>query len=199
MSLSTILFTDYRRRVLGLLLLHPEQHYHVREIARLTGTVTGTLTRELAKLADAGLLVKRQVGNQVQYAANRECPVFEELASILRKTSGLVDVLAGALAPIAAQVRCACVYGSMASGKAGEFSDIDLLVIGNVDFGALISHLQPAQQRLGREINPKVYSAAEWQALAGKGGAFARELLTKPKLFVIGGQDDLGQPGRQHA
>lgn len=199
MSLSTILFTDYRRRVLGLLLLHPEQHYHVREIARLTGTVTGTLTRELAKLTDAGLLVKRQVGNQVQYAANRECPVFEELASILRKTSGLVDVLAEALAPIAAQVCCACVYGSMASGKAGEFSDIDLLVIGSVDFGALISHLQPAQQRLGREINPKVYSAPEWQALAVKGGAFARELLTKPKLFVIGGQDDLGQPGRQHA
>lgn len=199
MSLATILFTDYRRRVLGLLLLHPEQHYHVREIARLTGTVTGTLTRELAKLTDAGLLVKRQVGNQVQYAANRECPVFEELASILRKTSGLVDVLAEGLAPIAAQVRCACVYGSMASGKAGEFSDIDLLVIGSVDFGALISHLQPAQQRLGREINPKLYSPAEWQALAGKGGAFARELLTKPKLFVIGGQDDLGQPGRQHA
>lgn len=196
MSLATILFTDYRRRVLGLLLLHPEQHYHVREIARLTGTVTGTLTRELAKLTEAGLLVKRQVGNQVQYTANRDCPVFEELASILRKTSGLADVLADALAPALAQIRCAFVYGSVASGRAGKFSDIDLLVIGDVDFSALISHLQPAQERLGREINPKVYSPAEWQALAGKGGAFVRDLLAKPKLFVIGGQDDLGEPAR---
>lgn len=199
MSLATILFTDYRRRVLGLLLLHPEHHYHVREIARLTGTVTGTLTRELAKLSEAGLLVKRQVGNQVQYTANRDCPVFEELASILRKTSGVVDVLADALAPSLAQIRCAFVYGSVAGGRAGEFSDIDLLVIGDVDFSTVISQLHPVQERLGREINPKVYSAAEWQALVGKGGAFVRELLAKPKLFVIGGQDDLGEPARQHA
>lgn len=192
MSLASVLFTDYRRRVLGLLLLHPEEHFHVREIARRTGTVTGTLTRELAKLTEAGLLVKRRVGNQVQYAANRECPVFEELASILRKTSGVADVLADALAPLAGQIECAFVYGSVASGRAGQSSDIDLLVIGSVDYGALVSHLHPLQERLGREINPKSYGRAEWRALVKKGGAFARELLAKPKLFVIGTPDDLG-------
>lgn len=96
MSLADVLFTDYRRRALGLLLLHPERHYHLLEIARLTGTVPGTLTRELTRLAEAGLLTREKVGNQVHYAANRDCPVYEELASILRKTSGVVDVLAEA-------------------------------------------------------------------------------------------------------
>lgn len=192
MSLASVLFTDYRRRVLGLLLLHPDEHFHVREIARRTGTVTGTLTRELAKLTDAGLLLKRSVGNQVQYTANRGCPVFEELASILRKTSGLADMLADALAPLGAQIECAFVYGSVAAGKEGQYSDIDLLVIGSVDFESLVSHLYPMQERLGREINPKSYGRAEWQALVQKGGAFAREPLAKPKLFVIGTQDDLG-------
>lgn len=192
MSLSSILFTDYRRRVLGLLLLHPERRYHVREIARLTGTVTGTLTRELGKLADAGLLVKERVGNQVQYAANRDCPVYEELASILRKTSGLVDVLADALLPLLEKIDVAFVYGSVAAGKPGAFSDIDLMIVGDVDLGEVVQLLYPAQTTLGREINPQIYTASEWQALVKKGSAFVRDVLAKPKLFVMGGQDDLG-------
>ncbi len=93
MLLSSLLFTDYRRKVLGLLLLHPEQQYHQREIARLTATVSGTLSRELAKLVDGGLLRKEAIGNQMHYRANRQCPIFEELASILRKTSGLADFM----------------------------------------------------------------------------------------------------------
>ncbi|MCH8847341.1 MAG: nucleotidyltransferase domain-containing protein, partial [Proteobacteria bacterium] len=40
-KLAEILFKDYRRRVLALLLLNPDKRYHVREIARLTGTVAG--------------------------------------------------------------------------------------------------------------------------------------------------------------
>lgn len=73
-SLASLLMTDYRRRVLGLLLLHPDRSFHLREIARLTGTVPGTLNRELTKLTDAGLLTRERVGNQMRYAASRDCP-----------------------------------------------------------------------------------------------------------------------------
>jgi hypothetical protein len=44
-SLSAVLFRGYRRRVLGMLLLHPEESLHGREIARRTGLPAGTLTR----------------------------------------------------------------------------------------------------------------------------------------------------------
>ena len=191
MSLTSLLFTDYRRKVLALLLLHPEQQYHQREIARMTGTVSGTLSRELAKLVEAGLLLKVAIGNQMHYRANRQCPVFEELASILRKTSGLADVLGEALLPLAAQIECAFVFGSMASGKASAASDIDLMLIGDADFAEVIRVLYPLQERLGREINPKTYRRAEWQALTEQQGAFIREILIKPKLFVMGSEADL--------
>jgi predicted nucleotidyltransferase len=191
MSLTTILFTDYRRRVLGLLLLHPERAYHLREIARLTGTVPGTLGRELTKLTDAGVLVKHRVGNQLHYSANRDCPIYDELASILRKTSGLADVLAGALLPLAEQIHCAFVFGSMASGKAGSHSDIDLMVIGSAGFTDVSMALYPAQETLGREINPKVYTQQEWQTLVAQQGAFVKEILTKPRLFILGNDKDL--------
>ena len=110
MSLSTFLFSDYRRKVLALLLLHPDERYHQREIARLTDTISGTLSRELAKMVEAGLLEKMRVGNQVQYKANLECPVFEELASILRKTEGWIQSLAEALEPLADSIKVAFVF-----------------------------------------------------------------------------------------
>ncbi|MNO72091.1 hypothetical protein D3C76_630260 [compost metagenome] len=197
MSLATLLFSDYRRKVLGLLLLHPEARYHLREISRLTGTQPGTLTRELGKLADAGVLLKERQGNQLLYSANRECPVFEELASILRKTSGLADVLREALLGIAEQVEVAFVFGSMASGKASASSDIDLMLIGDCGFADVVERLYPLQAQLRREINPKVYSVAEWQNLVVQQGAFVRDVLGKPRLFVLGSEDELHMIGAQ--
>lgn len=87
--LASVLLPEYRRRVLGLLLLHPDEALHGREVARRTGLPAGTITRELNKLADAGLLQRERRGNQQVYSADTACPVFTELASILRKTSGL--------------------------------------------------------------------------------------------------------------
>ena len=117
-KLAEILFKDYRKRVLALLLLNPDKRYHVREIARITGTIAGTLNKELARLADAGILTKVNIGNQVQYSADKQCPIYEELAGILRKTAGLVQVLANALVSLEEKIDVALVFGSMASDKA---------------------------------------------------------------------------------
>ena len=191
-KLAELLFKDYRRRVLGLLLMHSDKRYHVREIARLTDTVAGTLHKELARLADAGLLLKETVGNQVIYEANRDCPIFEELASIFRKTSGLTDVLAGTLALFPDRIVAAFVFGSMASGKETAGSDIDLLIIGEVGFSEIVKAVYSAQEVLGREINPKVYSKKEWRKMLKDKDAFITEVLKKPKLFIAGSEDELG-------
>jgi len=139
-QLAELLFKGYRRRVLGLLLLCPDKKYHVREIARLTGTVAGTLHKELSRLADTGLLVKEKVGNQVLYGANRDCIVYEELASILRKISNtniadkkmdvLVEKNRKQILDIAKEngITNVRVFGSMARNEAGPDSDLDLLV-----------------------------------------------------------------------
>ncbi len=192
-SLSDLLFTDYRRRVLGLLLLHPERQSHVREIARLTGTTAGTLHKELSRLAQAGILRRTEQGKQVYYAANRDCPIFEELASILRKTSGLADVLREALAPVAEKLRVALVFGSVAKGTEQAGSDVDVLVVGDVGFADVVRLLHPAQPALGRETNPKVYGADEWRAKLRAGDPFARDVLAKPKIFLIGNDHDLAE------
>jgi predicted nucleotidyltransferase len=195
-SLSELLFPGYRRRVLALLLLHPEESLHGREIARRTGLPSGTLTRELTRLADAGLLKRERRGNQLLYSAERACPVFEEMASILRKTSGVAEVLAAALAPARDRIRAAFVYGSLASGRERAGSDADLMIVGDIGFGEAVRLLHPAQASLGREISPKVYGRTEWARKRRAPDAFLREVLAKPKIFVIGTEDELGKPAR---
>src|ERR1039457_1759804 len=96
-NLAETLFSEYRRRVLAFLMLRPDEHFHVREISRLTAVPAGSLHRELRHLAEAGLLVRHTAGNQVLYQANRDCPIYHELAGIFRKTSGLADVIRDAL------------------------------------------------------------------------------------------------------
>jgi predicted nucleotidyltransferase len=197
-SPSALLFpASYRRRVLALLLLHPERALHVREIARLTGTTAGTLNKELTKLHAAGLLQRERVGNQVRYMANRASPVHAELASILRKTIGLADVLADALAPSAPAISAAFVFGSMARAGETAGSDVDVMLIGTLSFGDAVRLLYPAQATLGREVNPKVFIAEEWRArLKGK-DPFIREVLAQPKIFLIGSDDELEKLGRR--
>lgn len=195
-ALTDILFKGYRRRILGLLLLHPERRYHVREIARLTSTVAGTSNKELRKLAQAGLLVVQKQGNQLIYQANTDCLVYDELTSVLRKTSGLADVLAEALLPLASQIDVAFVFGSVASGKAHNDSDIDICIVGDVDFGDVVRALYDCQAVLQREINPKCFSKAEWQKRCKKPSVFIKELMDKSVINIIGERDDLGKSGR---
>ena len=196
-SLASTLLPGYRRRVLGLLLLRPEEALHGREIARRTGLPAGTLTRELKRLADVGLLKRERRGNQQVYRANTSCPVFNEVAGILRKTSGLADVLAEALVPAAQQVRVAFVFGSMAQGRESGASDVDVMLIGDIGFAEAVSLLYPVQATLGREVNPKVFTAVEFSTKVTT-EPFLRDVLAKPKIFLIGGDNDLAElVGRQ--
>ncbi len=163
----------------------------------MTDTTAGTLHKQLSKLTEAGILSKERRGNQLVYQANRSCPIFEELASIVRKTSGLAEVIARALEPLAPKVKVAFVFGSMARATESAHSDVDVMLIGDAGFGEVLQLLYPVQTELGREINPKVFTVDEWTSKAVTGDVFVRDVLSKPKLFLIGGSDELGELGAE--
>ena len=191
-SLSDLLFPNqYRRKVLGLLLMRPDQQIHLRELARVIGAAPGTLKKELDALCEAGLLRAERVGNQVRFCANTAHPVFPELQALIRKTIGLVDALRLSLAPLAGRIDAAFVFGSMASGTESAGSDIDLMVVGDAGFAEVVDATYEAQAALGREINPKVMSASEWQAKKAERNAFLQDVLNKPRIMLIGDADAL--------
>lgn len=185
------LFSESREKVLSLLLLNPEKPYHVREIARICDLSAGSLHRELAMLAETGLLVRESRGNQVTYQANKRFSFFKELASILKKTSGISAVIANSLHPLAKHIECAFIFGSIAKGTETLNSDIDLFVIGDVKFSEIVSTLYETQSYLNRDINPKVMTRSEWSKLIKSKTSFAHELITQPKIFILGTENDI--------
>lgn len=191
-SLAHYLLGQTRSAVLSALLLHPDVSLHVRELARLTGTHAGSLHRELRALAELGLLAREEVGRQVHYRANTGNPVFEELASLLRKTAGLADLLRDALVPLADRIKGAFVYGSMASGKTHPDSDVDVMVIGAPGFAEVVLALQSTQETLRREVNPTVLSHDEFLERRKERDGFVARVWKEPKLWLIGDPDELG-------
>lgn len=197
--LVELLFGTYRRRILALLLLHPEQSFYVREIMRLTGVPSGSLHREITALADAGLLTRSASGNQVRYQADRACPIFEELAGVFRKTAGLADVLREALEPLGKAVSIAFVFGSVAQGKERATSDVDVMVLGSARFERVVEALIPAGERLQREINPVVMAPEEFRKKMKARDRFASRVAREPKLFLIGDAGELGELAQDRA
>jgi predicted nucleotidyltransferase/DNA-binding HxlR family transcriptional regulator len=193
MSIATHLLGQTRSAVLGTLLLHPEDALHVHELARRTGASAGSLHRELRTLAELGVLLRQEVGRQVHYRANSASPVFAELAGLLRKTAGLADVLRDALAPLGKKVALAFVFGSMAAGSERPGSDVDLMVLGSANFADLARALAPAQEALGREVNPTVMAAREFARKLAAGDGFALSVAKGPRIWLIGGEDDFAE------
>ena len=187
-----LLFSNYRRQVLGLLLLRPDDSLYVRQIARLTGVPAGSLHRELVSLESVGLLLREPFGNQVRYRANRTHPIYGELAEIFRKTSGLAELVRDSLAPIADRISVAFVFGSIAREEAASDSDVDVCVLGDVGLVEVVAALAPLHERLGRVVNPVVMTLAEFRKQRKGGDRFVRRLMSEPKVFAVGNADDLG-------
>ena len=154
------------------------------------------MRRELSLLTRAGVLERDVQGNQVRFRANESYPIYEELRSILKKTTGVADQLRAALAPLADSIVAAFIYGSIASGRERPNSDIDLMIIGTVRFEDIIRLIHPLQQELRREINPHVYTAAEFKRKARENSSYIDRILKLPKISVIGDPDELGKLGR---
>ena len=189
--LRQLLGSALRAKLLGWLFGHPGERYFVRQLASLLGEDSTNLSRELARLAKAGVLICRPEGRQKYYQVNPDCPVFGDLRGLVLKTAGLVDVLRDALAGLAGKIEAAFVYGSQARGDSTALSDVDLMVIGPASFGQVVSALGPAQEALGRAVNPTVYPEEEFRAKLRGGHPFLTDVMRRPKLLVIGDEDDL--------
>lgn len=185
-SLSSALFGRARRAVLGLLFTHADESFYLREIARKLDLGLGAAQREVQRLWQAGILCRTARGREVFYQANPDCPIFKELRGLAIKTAGVFDVLKAALAPLAGRIDFALVYGSVARHEVQRHSDVDMLIVGAVSFAEVVAALGPAQETLGREINPAVYPRAEFYTKLAAGHHFLTSVVRGPMLPLIG-------------
>jgi len=189
--LETILGSKLRAKVLGWLFTHPDERYFVRQLTSLVKEDSTNVSRELARLEKTGILVSTKEGKQKYYQANRKSPIYNELHGLIVKTTGVADVLRSALAPLADRIMVAFIFGSIASGNEDRASDIDLMVVGAISFGKVVSLLTSAEEKLGREINSVVYPLAEFKKKVREDHHFVKAVLEGGKIFLIGDEDEL--------
>lgn len=191
-QLANALFTTTQQKVLGLLYTQPDQSFYTREILKKTGMGVATIKRELDRMVAAGILTMTPVGNQHHYQANRGCPIYEELAGIVRKTFGVADLVRAALTPLSDKIGAAFIYGSFARGEETTNSDIDLMIIAdNLAYSDAVAALEETESQLGRPVNPSIYEQEQVSTKLAQRNAFLTRVMEQPKLWVKGSEDDL--------
>jgi predicted nucleotidyltransferase len=191
-SLADALFSTTRQRVLALLFGQPSRSFYATELIRLAQVGSGAVQRELSSLEQSGLVTVHRLGTQKHYQANPDSPLFAELRSIVQKTFGLAEPLREALAPLASKITAAFVYGSVARREDTARSDIDLMIVSDkLTYADVYAALEPVGSRLGRVVNPTVYSRSQLAKRIEERNAFLTRVLKQPKVWVIGTEDAL--------
>ncbi len=196
-SIGDALFTKTQKKVLGLLFGKPDKRFYTNEIMRWASMGRGTVGRELERLVSANLLTVIKEGNQNYYQANANNPVYRELVNIVKKSFGLADVIKQALILLSGDIKFAFIFGSIAKRKENEYSDIDIMIIGEVTYANVVKALHSSEKSLGREINPKIFNLNEWKKQVKNHREFFKDVMEHPKLFIKGDENDFKEFNRK--
>jgi predicted nucleotidyltransferase len=147
----------------------------------------------MAKLEELGILRSRRNGNLKHFQTNPECPFFEELKGLVLKTSGVGGRIRDSLERLGG-IECAFIYGSYAKGEEKADSDVDLLIIGEVDMDRLDFNLGNLEKTLGREINYVLYSSKEFKSKKKAKDGFLTDVLRGKKIMVVGAENGFEAP-----
>jgi len=191
-SLADAIFSGTQQRVLGLLFGHPQRSFYATELIGLTGAGSGAVQRELARLAQSGLVTVHPVGNQKHYQADPKSPIFAELCSVMQKTVGLAEPLRAALMGLEKKIKAAFVYGSVARRQDTGSSDIDLMLISDkLTYPDVFAAVDAASVQLGRSVNPTIYTGKEFSKRIAEDHVFVKRVLARPKIWLFGGENNL--------
>ncbi len=182
--------TRNRAALLRLFYTNPDQSYYMQEIGRILNKKPGYFQRTLNKMAEEGILVSESRVNARYFKANKNYPLYEELKSIVFKTIGVLGSLQEIVHEVGIIKYC-FIYGSYAKGKETSLSDIDLVIIGDVDEDKLIKDIDNLEEVIRREVNYKLYTMREFSSAIRKESPFILGILRDKKIMVIGDEDEL--------
>ena len=88
-KLEDFITSKVRIEILELFFSNPSEMYHVRGVVREIKEEINAVRRELARLEKAAILAKENRGNRVYYWPREDYPMFEDLLSMVAKTTGI--------------------------------------------------------------------------------------------------------------
>ena len=166
-ALLPLLRSDVQGRVFAQLYLHPQREFTLSELALLCYTSVPTVMREVDRGVTSGFLLERRIGQARLVRANATNPTFSNLQTLLIYAYGpkpvIEQVFQGTPGIVAAYI-----YGSWAARYQGEVgadpNDIDLLLVGKVDYADAALRAMQASELLGREVAVNNLSEENWDS-----------------------------------
>jgi len=195
MEIVEITRSKLRKELLRHFFSRPGERFYLRELERTLGLSVANIRRELKKLEAMGLFTSQKMGNLTYFSLNKKCPLYHEIRSIVLKTAAFGDVIKDNLKDIKG-VKYAFVYGSFAKGEEIASSDIDLMVIGDFNRGALTSKLYKIEKAIGRQVNLLSYSLKETADRIKKKNTFMVNVLKGKKIMIVGDEHELQRTGK---
>lgn len=162
----------------------------MQEIGRILGKKPGYFQRTLNNMVEEQILVSELRANARYFKANRDYPLYEELKSIVFKTVGVLGSIREVVRNVG-DVEFCFIYGSFARNEQTSMSDIDLVIIGDVDEDTLNKQLDGLEKNLKREINYKIYTPDELRRMLKRQEPFISEIVRSKKIMVIGDENEL--------
>lgn len=188
--LQALFSSRVRVKLLTHFFSRPGERFYARELARSLGEHYNAIWEELGNLAQAGLLLSESAAGARYYRLNPAFPLYPELKRMILKTTGLGETLRASLGQLGT-VEAAFVYGSVASGKEDAFSDLDLMLIGDINLPKLARVVSQLEKQTGRAINYIVFTAEELRQRLADGDPFIENVLASPRVVLLGDEDGL--------
>jgi predicted nucleotidyltransferase len=188
--LEYLITSKTKRKLLLLFLTHPEEEFYIRQLEKLISEPIGAIQRELPKLEKMGL-IKFEISNGRKiYFLDKACPIKEELKSIIFKTIAIGDRIKE-LIKNTKDIKYVFIYGSVAKGQEDINSDIDLMVIGNIDGVRLQKKIQQIESEISRTINYTLMSEEEFKKRLTEKEPFLMKILKGKKIEIVGSKDEI--------
>jgi DNA-binding transcriptional ArsR family regulator len=159
--LEKIFGSRTRVKIITLFTTGVKRPYFVREITRTVNERLNAVRRELMILEKIGMLSTYEEKRRKYYTVNESFPLYEELASIMKKVgpAGVEDALFKHIDKVG-EVFYACVSGYF-TGSQG--SPTDLFIIGNVDEKKLEQFAKGIESQIDREISYTPMTLSEYE------------------------------------
>ena len=184
--LQALFSSRVRVRLLTVFLLNPGARFHASALTQTVKAQYNAVWKELNNLERAGVLLRESSANTKVYSLNPRLPILSELRGIILKTAGAGDHIRNALNDLG-QMDAAFIYGSFAAGDIDHQSDLDLMLIGQVDLNRLAPIIARLEKELGRAVNYIAYTPDEWREKQRE--PFIANVLASPKIMLIGDKD----------
>jgi len=196
--LQKLFSSRVRVKLLNQFITSPEGRFYIRELERLIGEDYKSIVTELHNLESLGLLRSEKQGNLKYYSLDRNFFLYPELKNIIFKTVGVKGILEQELKKIKG-IMYAFIYGSYAKGTEGPRSDIDLMVIGDVEVERVVGSLREPERSLQRKVNYVVFDLPEIQKRFKDKNDFVREVFEDEKVMLIGEEYELRRIAQRRA